>query len=184
MEIKRVLFRKETKLVTLLLTSLLIASVSASVYYSLSLEGRVEVSAPKVKLVTASDFVGNLTDSWVRLYLKSYPNATLTYERAVNISNTGGTNATFRLTPSDPTGSPAANWTFVNFTVYDNSIPGQVKGTLNYTVSGGNWQNSGQTGTMTIGAGVEWTIRVKTRSPSGATLGAVCKIVISIDVNE
>jgi len=184
MEIKRIPFRKYMKFLTLLLTSMLIATASASVYYSLSLQSRVAVSTPKVKFKTADDFVGNLTDTWVRLYLKSYPNATLTYERAVNLTNTGSTSAEFRLTPSDPTGDPASNWDFINFTVLDNSIPGQVKGTLNYTVVSGNWQNSGQTGLMTIDAGKEWTIKVITKSPSTATPGKVCNIVISVDVTE
>jgi len=185
MEIRKALFRKEMKLVTLLLTSLLIASASASIYYSISLQSTTTVGAPVVKFVTASDFPtgSNLTDSWVRLKLKSYPNATLTYERAVNISNTGGSDKTFRLTPSTPTGDSSSNWDYIKFIVYNNAIPGVVQGSLNYT-GGGSWGNTGQTGLMTIGTGVQWTIRVITRSPSTANLNAVCNIVISVDVTE
>jgi len=183
-EIKKILFRKEMKLLTLLMTSLLIATASASVYYSLSMQSKTTVNAPVVKFVTASDFPGpggDLQDSWVRLNLKSYPNVTLTYERAVNISNTDTANRQIRLTPGTPTGDASTNWEYIRFLVYDNALPGVMQGSLNYT-GGGSWTNTGQTSWMTIGNGVEWTIRVITRSPSTATQNAVCNIVISLDV--
>jgi len=186
MQLKRIVLKKEMKLLGLLLTSLLIASASAAVYYSLSLESRTIVSSPVVKFVTASDFPGpggDLTDSWVRLNLKSYPNATLTYDRAVNISNTDSVSHNFRLTPGTPSGDGSSNWEYIKFLVYDNAIPGVLQGSLNYT-GGGSWTNTGQTGWMTIGNGAEWTIKVITRSPSGATLNAVCNIVISVDVEQ
>jgi len=185
MEMKKMLSSKSMKLLTLLLTSMLIATVSASVYYSLSLQSTVTVGAPVVKFVTATDYPSGsaLTDSWVRLNLKSYPNATLTYERAINISNTAAASKTFRLTPSDPTGDPSSNWDYVKFLVYNNAIPGVLQGELDYT-GGVSWTNTGQTSLMTIGAGAEWTIKVITKSPSGATQSAVCNILISVDVTE
>jgi len=182
MDIRKIPFKKSMKFLTLLLTSMIIVTASATVYYSLSLESEVTVGAPVVKFVTAEDFTGDLTDSWVRLNLKSYPNTTLTYEKAINISNTDGSNGhTFWLTPGDPTGDSSSNWGFINYTVYNNA--GAVQDTLNYT-GGASWSNTGQTSQMTIGASEEWTIRVVTKSPSTAINGAVCNIVISVDVNE
>jgi hypothetical protein len=184
MEIRKLLVRKEMKLLTLLLTSLLIATASASVYYSLTLQSKTTVSSPAVKFVTATDFPGpggDLQDSWVRLNVKSYPNVTLTYERAVNISNTDSASRQIRLTPGTPTGDAASNWDYIKFLVYNDAIPGVMQGFLNYT-GGGSWTNTGQTSWMTIDNGVEWTIRVITKSPSSATLTAVCNIVVSLDV--
>lgn len=186
MQIKRIVLKKEMKLLGLILTSLLIASASAAVYYSLSLESRTTVSSPVVKFVTASDFPGppgDLTDNWVRLNLKSYPNATLTYDRAVNISNTDSVSHNFRLTPGTPTGDSSSNWDYIKFEVYDNAVPGVLQDSLEYD-GGVSWTNTGQTSWMTIGSGVQWTIKVITMSPSGATLNAVCNIVISVEVEQ
>jgi hypothetical protein len=55
MEIKKMLFRKEMKLVTLLLTSLLIASASAATYLSLTITSTISVYKSNVYFVEGSD---------------------------------------------------------------------------------------------------------------------------------
>jgi len=188
-EIKKILFRKEMKLITLLLTSLLIATASASVYYSLTWQPRVTTVALIVKFVSGADS-GNATvnDSWARLYLKSYPNATLTYEKGLNISNTD-TLAAHRvslehvsITPTEP------NWDIGNFTrikFYLIAKNGTVATTFEYTTNGGNnWNEPAQTSYYWIPASEEWTLKIETLSPANAVAGKQANIQIALDVRE
>jgi len=190
MEIRKIIFRKEMKLVTLLLTSLLIASVSAATYYSMLMQPRVTVSTPAIKFSQAPDNPAGSTinNSWCRLTAKSYPNATLTYEKAVYLNNTESNTNSFRLrhvtiTPTNGT-AEVGNWTSIKFLVYNSS--GYVF-SLNYTVNSNNWilqPSSGETSYYTIPANGGWWIKLETLSPATATIGNICDIQISVDVQE
>ena len=88
MELRKIPFKKSMKLLTLLLTSMLIATASAAVYYSITAEPQVTVTGLTIKFTTGDDSAGSTVyDAWCGLALKSYPNATLTYDQAVNITN-------------------------------------------------------------------------------------------------
>jgi len=190
MELKRIVLKKEMKFLGLLLTSLLIASASAAVYYSLTMQPRVTVSAPLIKFSQAPDNPTGSTvyDAWVRLNATSYPNATLTYEKALYINNTDGSSAhSFRLkhvsiTPANGT-SDVGNWTSIKFLVYNSS--GYVF-SLNYTVTSNAWylEPGVETNYYSIPASTGWWIRLETLSPATATTGKVCDIQISVDVQQ
>jgi hypothetical protein len=189
MELRKVAFRRPLKLLTLLLASMLIATASAAIYYSLTMQSQVTVSTPVVKFSSAPDEPSGSTvyDAWCSLTAKSYPNATLTYEKAVYINNTGTANS-FRLrhvsiTPDNGT-SDVGNWTSIRFLVYNSS--GYVF-SLNYTVDGTDWivePSSGETWYYSIPASTVWWVRLETRSPATATVGKVCNIEIAVDVEE
>jgi hypothetical protein len=184
--------RKSLDLIVLLLISVLVVTASAAIYYSLSLEPEVMVSTPAIRFESGTDTPGssNVTDAWCLLRLKSYPNATLTYDDALNISNTDTNNEhSFKLkhssvTPDNGTVT-VGNWSYIKFIIYDEN--GTQKASLNYTVSGNNWTlapASGETSQLTIPADKDWTVKAITLSPATATEGQVCKIKISVDVNE
>jgi len=191
MKIRNIKFKKSTKFLTLLLTSMLIATANAVIFYSITMQPQVMVSTPALKFSTAPDEPSGSTvnDAWCRLTAKSYPNATLTYEKAVYINNTDNENAhSFRLrhvsiTPASGT-SGVGNWTSIKFLVYNSS--GYVF-SLNYTVSGTNWilePSGGETSYYSIPLSTGWWIRLETLSPATATTGNVCEIQIEVDVQE
>jgi len=191
MEIRKILYRKETKLVTLLLTSLLIATASATVYYSLVMQSTVTTQAPEVKFVAGNDSNeagatgGDLTDSWVRLgSLKAYPNVTLTYDQAVNISCTGA-NHQIKLTHSSITDGTDAvsNFTSIKFELI--AANGSQVGTdFTYNNANGdnNWDSTPSMDYITIHEDEEWSVKVTTTAVAGAAADQVIAIVINLDI--
>lgn len=188
--IKDIRLKKSTKFLILLLTSILVGTANAAIFYSLTMQPQVTVSTPVIKFDSAPDEPSGSTvnDAWCCLTAKSYPNATLTYEKAVNITNTDSDNAhSFRLryvsiSPSNSTS--VANWNSIKFLVYNSS--GYVF-SLNFTVSGTDWTLapiSGQTDYYSIPKSTVWWIRLETLSPATATEGEVCNIQIAVDVQQ
>jgi len=190
MEVKRILFRKELKLVTLLLTSMLIASASAAVYYSMVMQPDVTVSTPTIKFVQGDDWPGGSLPSdgtWVRMTLKAYPNATLTYDEPLNISNTDLSNAhTFRLrhlSISPASGSQSvSNFTFINFVIKDNT--GATRALFYYNTTTDDWNLPGTTPYLSVNANTAWTLYVQTKAAAGATTSIEANIQIAVDVEE
>jgi len=177
------------KFLTLLLTSLLIASASAAVYYSLSWQPRVTVqSAPDVGFTAGDDTSGASTvnSAWARLVLKSYPNATLTYDEAMNISNIGASSHQLRLRHvgiSPANGNAAvSNFTSIKFTVIAKN--GSTVTTFDYTTTGDNWNTPGTTVYFWIPANEEWAVKVETLSPATATATTQADLTIALDVLE
>jgi hypothetical protein len=191
MKIEKINLRKSLKLLMLVISSIVIATASATIYYSLTMQPKVTVSTPVIKFSTAPDEPDGsiVNDAWARLTAKSYPNATLTYEKAVYINNTDSSNPhSFRLahvsiTPTNGSAS-VSNWTSIRFLVYNST--GYVF-SLNYTVSGDDWilqPSSGETSYYSIPASTGWWIKLETLSPADATANQVCEIRISVDVQE
>lgn len=188
--IKEIRLKKSTKFLILLLTSILVGTANAAIFYSLTMQPQVTVSTPVIKFDSAPDEPSGSTvnDAWCCLTANSYPNATLTYEKAVYLNNIDDANAhLFRLrfvsiTPDNGT-SDVANWNSIKFLVYNSS--GDYMFSLDFTVSGTGWTLtpiSGQTDYYSIPASTVWWIRLETLSPATATEGKVCNIQIAVDV--
>jgi hypothetical protein len=188
--IKNIKLKKSSKFLILLLASILVGTANAAIFYSLTMQPQVTVSTPVIKFDSAPDEPSGSTvnDAWCRLTANSYPNATLTYEKAVYLSNIDNANShLFRLryvsiTPTNGT-SDVANWNSIKFLVYNSS--GSYVCSLNFTVSGTNWvlsPSGGQTGYYSIPKSTVWWIRLETLSPATATEGKVCNIQIAVDV--
>ena len=187
--IKNIKVKKSSKFLILLLASILVGTANAAIFYSLTMQPQVTVSTPVIKFDHGTDEPSGSTvnDAWCRLTAKSYPNATLTYEKAVYLNNTDSVNShSFRLryvsiTPTNGT-ADVANWNSIKFLVYNSS--GYVC-SFNFTVSSNNWMlapSSGQTNYYSIPASTVWWIRLETLSPATATAGKVCNMQIAIDV--
>lgn len=189
MGLRKIAFGRPVKLLTLLLSSMIIGTASAAVYYTLVMEPRVTVTALTVKFVNGGDTPAGSTvnDAWCRLLLKSYPNATLTYDQAVNISNTDASNAHsiqlrhVSITP-DGTAYVGGNFTSIKFYLLDHT--GAQQTTFIYTNNGTHWSPPSDTGYYSIPANKEWIFKVETLSPAGATVNTVCDIEIAVDVQE
>ena len=181
--------KKPVKLLILLLSSLLIASASASVYYSMIMQPSVTVTSATIVFANGNDFPsGSLMGSnstWVSLALKAYPNATLIYDQPLNISNTDSVSHTFRLrhisiTPA--TGNAqVANFTFINFVVENTA--GVAQASFNYTTTGTTWNPPAATSSMTLPATTQWIIYVETKATAGAN-AVTANLQISVDVTQ
>jgi len=188
---------KYLDLIVLLMISVFVISASAAVYYSLYMKTGATISQAAVKFVQGSDWAkvaGNMgqNGTWCLLSIKAYPNATLTYEEPLKLSNTAGSNKNFHLTcqssqSSLPSGWSAVNWTFINFTILDaggNPVSG---GDFNFYTTGAGASTVWQTPTMTeltVPPSTQWTIKIETKAAEGAWLNENVQIVITVDVTE
>jgi len=179
--------KKILKMAVLLISSLLIGTVSASIYYSLSISGTLTTSVT-VCFDQGNDWPSGSTmgtgNTSVTLSLKAYPNTTLTYEKAVNVSNTQSGTPLVRLRHISITNGTAdvANFTFLKIVLLDDT--GTQKGYLNYTVSGNYFILSESTTYQQMDANEEWTIRIETKAEADATAGINVNLQIAVDVQE
>jgi hypothetical protein len=187
MELRKIQFRKTLKFLTLLLTAMVIATASAAVYYSLTIVPTVTISAAKVRFVQGSDWpsgssMGTNSTS-ISLTLNAYPNATLTYQHPLNISNTDTSAHSVRLrhvsiTPASGSAS-VSNFTFINFTLFQPN--GTTVSSFDYTTSGKIWSTPSMS-YLSLAGNTEWTVEIQTRAAAGATNGLTCSMVIAVDV--
>lgn len=190
MEIKKIVFRKEMKLVTLLLTSLLIASVSAATYLSLTMTSTVSVYQSNVYFVEGTDnatagavLVLDGTNTTATITgLRAYPNATFTYENVTLVRNNATSGTTnIRLTPDvNPSANPD-DFEFVRFLL--NATNPTDRRWLNFTSDGASWSNTGTTSWVTIPTSTQWSLVIMTKATAGATVGASVTITVKVDVD-
>jgi hypothetical protein len=178
-------YKKSLKLITLLITSLLIATVSATVYYSLTMQSTVTVSSTYVKFINATDTpAGSTVDySFCTLSLSTLPNSTIIYERAVGVNNTDETNGHYirlRHVSVAPNGTATVgNFTHIKFYLLDSS--NATVATLNYTTNGNNWSVTSDTDWVLLQNLTAMYIKVETLSPATATASNAVTITISVD---
>jgi len=186
MKLRDVSSKKPVKFLALLLTAMFIATASAAVYYAMLMQSKATVATAPVYFSTGNDSSGILTlgtnDTYASLSLSAYPNVTLYYDQAVNLTATAAKQIQLRhvsISPGD--GDPSvSNFTSVVFTLMN--ATGSVKGTLTYTTSGNQWTEPTTTGYVAIGATEEWTIKVEIKAAAGAKTGVSTTIVIAVDV--
>jgi len=187
LDIRKILFRKEMKLVTLLLTSLLIATVSAGTYLSLTMTSTVAVYQSNVYFVEGSDnntagaiLALDSTNTTATITgLRAYPNATFTYENVTLVRNNATSGTTdIRLAPDvNPSANPE-DFEYVRF-----MLNGTSARWLNFTSNGSTWSNTGTTGWITIPTSTQWSIAIMTKATSGATVSDSVTITIKVDVD-
>lgn len=192
MNLRELSSKKAVKLFILLLTSLLIAGVGAAVYYSMSMVPTVTISQAAVTFTAGDDsteagFSAGTNNTYCALTgLKAYPNVTLTYDQAVNLTNNEAATHDVQLshvsiTPGDGN-DDVGNFTSITFRLIDDS--GTEQASFAYTTTGNNWNEPSDTGyfTMSAGPGLDWTIKVETVAVAGAWDGIDVAIVIGVDV--
>lgn len=185
MELKEMLSKKPVRFLTLLFTAMLIATASAAVYYSMNMQSTVDISQASVIFEEGLDWAklsaGSLgaNSTSVSLTIKAYPNATLTYEEPLNISNTvsGNKDVRFRHVSITPNAAASvSNFTFINFT-----LNGQD---FDYYTTGDNWNAPSDMGYQTMSGNTKWAVKIETKAAAGATVGLSCTIVIALEVRE
>lgn len=170
----------------LLLISMLVVSASAAIYYAMLAQSTATIGTPSVYFTAGKDSSGVMTlgtnNTSASLSLSAYPNVTLYYDEAVNITATAAKQVRLRhvsINPGD--GNPnVSNFTSIIFRLI--ATNGTEVGSLTYTTSVDNWNEPTETGYFAIGAGQEWAIEVETKAAAGATTGISTTIVIAVDV--
>jgi hypothetical protein len=155
-------YKKSFKLITLLVSSLLIATVSASVYYTMFMNATVGVAGNKVQFWAGADFTtagGSITDARQKVTFTSMNGingSVTTITDPVKINNTDSSNPhTIELKLDSWTGNLNANLYYINVTMYNGATK---MGNNIYLVPGGSGQVS-TTGTQSLLASATWRVQ-------------------------
>ncbi len=180
------LYRQHRKLALGLLLLSVIASASAAVYYALDFRTVVTSTAAKVIFITAADSTSagatiGTNSTYAKLTgIKSYPNATSTYEQALNVSNTDTAAHNIRLRSISIS---LGFGSYGTITVKLIDPTGTTQGTITYT-GGGSWTTSGSPTTfVSLPNGIKWAIRVDATLNAGVAAGVTTTIELTVDVS-
>jgi len=180
-------YKKSVKFLTLLISALLIATASATMYYSLSISGTV-TTAVTIRFGQGADWPAGSTmgtgNTSVTLALKAYPNSTLVYAEALKVNNTSTGTPSVRLRNNSITNGTAdvGNFTFINITLINDT--NALMGYLNYTVSGNNFILSQSTNYQQMDSSDVWKIRIETKAKANALPDISVSLQIYLDVEE
>ena len=193
MEIRNILSRKSAKLLVLLLINMLVVTVSAAMYYSLSMSSTIDVYAADVYFVEGADngtsglvvTLGSQNTTATITGLRAYPNASLTYTDPIRVRNnaSAGAYAQLRLVPVTNPSGYEDQFVYIRFML--NATTAEDKW-LNYTSDGITWTNpTGATSWTTTGidGGEEWSIVIYTKANATATAPSSVTIKITVDVD-
>ncbi len=183
--------RKALRIGVLVLSTLLIGSASALTYYSLTSSITTTTSAATVKFISAADTptgtVINAAGTFVTLPIKAYPNATLTYQYALNVSNTDLVNAhsvRFRsISISGGQGAYSNSTSKIEFDLMNAAGVQQTFIRYNGANGGGAWTITGSpTAYFSIPLNTKWTIQIITACDTTASTGVTTGIQLAVDV--
>jgi hypothetical protein len=178
-------YKKSLKLVILLITSLLIATASATIYDYMYLNGNVGVEGMSLAWVlgpdnsTAGAQINGVTGTLTNL--KGPPNGTRIYADPIRLNNTGGSTITFNVTIASITnsggvGTSALNSTYVKIYSLNTSA---LMGTVTVWENGG--QGSDVTG-LSIPANHMWRFQWEITWKSTATTSDSIAVNLKIQV--
>jgi hypothetical protein len=180
-------YKKSLKLVVLLITSLLIATVSATIYDYMYLTGNIGVQGMSLAWVlgpdnsTAGTQINGVSATLTNL--KGPPNGTRVYADPVRLNNTGGSTITFNvtiagITNSGGVGTSALNSTYVKIYSLNTSA---LMGTLKV------WENGAQ-GSDVIGLDIpadhmwrfQWEVTWMSTATTSDSIAANLKIQVPV----
>ncbi len=170
------------------MTSILIASVSAGVYYSLSMTSTITTATTDVWFKVGSD---NGTDCNVQLSpqnttatitaLKAYPNATYTYVDPIRVWNNGTAGQDIRLRHVSLSGNDT-EFDYVKFQIRNGTTETDaILRTLTYNCTGSGWTLPSNTTYVQLPGTTEWSITIETMAVDSAASASVT-IEIKVDV--
>jgi hypothetical protein len=177
--------RRHLDLLVLLLISVFVVSASAAVYYVMNAQSKATVSAAPVYFIAGGDSSGILNlgtgDTYARLSLNAYPNVTLIYDQAVNLTATAAKQIRLSHVSVTPNNNASVS-NFVSVVFRLIRANGTEVGTLTYTTTGNTWNTPSPTGYVTISSGEELAVKIEIKAAAGASIGASTTIVIAVDV--
>ncbi len=183
--------RKALRIGVLLLSTLLITSASALVFYNLTASVTTTTSAAVVKFVSTPDTptgtVISTAGVFATMSIKSYPNATNTYQNALNVSNTDSVSHQIQITQVSITSGCTSYTAATSKIEFDMlNVAGTKTGTAIVNTGATSctlWTTSATTtGYFTILAGTKWSIQVITSADAGAATGVTTGIQLQVNV--
>jgi len=147
--------KKILKLVTLLISSLLIATASATVYRYMELQGTITVGSPKLIWLEGSDASATITGSTAVISLNVENNTAINFTEAIFLKNNATSSYNYNITVT--TALSASQFEEAKIHIYENST-----GTWSYlsTVDLTN-SNSYYSNNLSAGKYLRMTIEVK-----------------------
>jgi hypothetical protein len=178
--------KKSLKIAVMLLSSLLIAGVSASTYYTMLMTANVSVTGGnKVVFSPGTDWSGTMGDGnqTCTLTLSGGNGTIATFPDPVTINNTDTNSHALNLQLDSWDGNSQSNLNYINITMYNDVSGGTQQGSTIYLVPGGSGQVT-ETGSATIAASgtwrVEWIIYWKSTAQTGTdTVTVNLKLIVS-----
>lgn len=169
----------------LLLISMLVVSASAAVYYAMLSPASATVKVAPVHFTAGNDSAGIMTlgenETSAALALDAYPNVTLYYDQAVNITAIADRDIRLRPVSISPNNDPSVgNFTSIVFRL----IRGDATqaGLLNYITTGNAWNVPSAMSYVPITSGEMWAVKIEITATPGALSGVSANIVIAVDV--
>ena len=187
-------YKKSAKLILLLISTLLIASVSAVTYISLTMTSTIDVYGSQVYFVVGGDngtkglvvTLDSQNTTTTLTGLRAYPNASFTYTDPIRVRNNATSGTSFpqlRLTPYSNPSTNAADFVYIRFLL---NASGSDDRWLNYTSNGVSWTSPSASSAWTstgINWSTEWSIVIYTKANATATTSNSVTIGITIDVD-
>jgi len=180
--------KKSIKLITLLISSLLIASVSANVYYTMFMTATVGVTGNKVQFWEGDDFSnvgGSITDARQKVTFNTMngQNGSLTtISDPVKINNTDSSSThTIELKLDSWTGTASTPLYYINVTIY--AANGTKLGDNIHLVPGGSGQVE-TTGPLTMLANEVWRVQWDIYWKGTATTSDSVTVNLKIEVTD
>jgi|YelNatPaOPRAMG01_1025707.scaffolds.fasta_scaffold56665_3 hypothetical protein len=179
--------KKSLKFVTLLVASLLIATVSAGTYSELFMHATpISIGSAGVKftngLNTTSISTGGINTAGTEVtfdnILAIEPGETRIYEQAVNITNNSGSTKTVNMSLYSLTGQFSNNFDYIYITLLDES--GTQKGDrIEILPSGDNvTETTGQSMANNAVWTVKWEIKAKLTATNGQSISVTLKVKV------
>jgi hypothetical protein len=177
--------KKSMKLLTLLVSSVLIATVSASTYYSMFMTANVGVSgANKIYFTPGVDWGSSVMgggNQTVTLALNGQNGTATIISDPVRIYNNDTSDHYINLKLISWDGESQSQLNYINITLYNAVTGGTAQGNTIYLVPGAG--DVTETGTVTIGTGetwrVEWVVYWKPEAAASETVQVDLKLEIT-----
>jgi hypothetical protein len=178
-------YKKSLKIVTLLISSIIIATVAADSYSELFMYGSdITIGTASVyftngdntTLLSSAGISSAGTEVTFDTIPDIEPGATVTYDEAVNITNNAGASKTITMDLDSITGNFATNFDYVNITMIaaDGSSKGNsikiVSTGLNVTTTGGQAMADDEVWA------VKWIIKAQTDATPGQSFSITLKV--------
>jgi hypothetical protein len=178
-------YKKTLKIVSLLITSIIIATGSVHAYSQLFMYGTITITDNRVILVAGTDTptISNsgIENSGTTVNFDNINIAVdeiLTYDDAVSIQNNAGSDKDIILDVTDVAGQFSANFDYIYITVNDTTTA-QQGNQIKILPSG---SNTTSTGTFSITNGETWTVQWIIKASVDATPAASIDITVQLTV--
>jgi len=181
-------YKKSLKIVTLLISSIIIATVAADSYSELFMHGSdITIGTASVTFTAGGNTTllssAGISSAGTEVTFDTIPDiepgATVTYEEAVNITNNAGASKDITMDLDSITGNFATNFDYVNITMI--AADGSSKGTSIQIVSTGSNVTTTGAQAMTDDEvwAVKWIIKAKTDATPTESFSITLKVTVA-----